>query len=79
MGNRNAGLRETEKPKLGRCHKLPRRRGTCWPLTFLARVGLGLGRDLIKLEAARSLTICDVGGRSFTKGKTNQRILSWGL
>lgn len=59
--NENAGLREAEKPKLGGCHKLQRRRGVCWPLTFLAGVGLGLGRsrlDFIKLEAARNLTIC---------------------
>lgn len=55
-----------EKPetaKMGRCHKLQRRKGDCWPLTFLAEVGLGPGRvrlDFIKLVAARNLTIYDV-------------------
>lgn len=50
-----------EKPKMGRCHKLQRRReGICWFLTFLAGVELGPERirlGFIKLEAARNLTI----------------------
>lgn len=33
--------KKPEKPKMGRCHKLQRRKGACWPLTFLAKVGLG--------------------------------------
>lgn len=55
--------KKLETPKMGGCHKLQRRRGASWPLTFLAGVGLGPGRgrlDFIKLEAARNLTICDI-------------------
>lgn len=52
-----------EKPKMGWCHKLQKRRGARWPLTFLAEVGLGPGMirlDFIKLETARNLTKCDI-------------------
>lgn len=37
------------------------------------------GLDFIKLQAAENLTICDAGQRSLTEGKTEQKILSWGL
>lgn len=55
--------KKPEKPKMGWYHKLQRRRGDCWPLTFLAEVGLGPGMvrlDFMKLETARNLTNCNV-------------------
>lgn len=75
------GLRETAKPKLGRCHKLQRKRGACWPLTFLAGVGLRPGRGglyFIKLETAMNLPSWDVSPRSLTEGKADRDPL-WGL
>lgn len=78
-GTRVAGItrnRETEAAVAA-----AKEEGTCWPLTFLAGVGWAWKgqADLIKLEVARNLgLICDAGGRSLTKGKTNQRSLSWG-
>lgn len=87
LGRRKGGEQEcritrNRETQAGQVPQAAEEKGNLLAPHIFGKGGAGPGKrqvDLIKLEAARNLTICDVGGRSLTKGKTNQRSLSWGL
>lgn len=82
LRNRNAGLGETEKPELSRCHNRQGGGEAAGPLAFLAGVGLGPGKgglDFIELQAARNLTICDVRSEVSCQEEDRSRDLLLGL